>query len=254
MLDELGVILQGSAELARSLSVDEISSKGKLDFVTNIDLQIDAHITAALQNLTPGVPVLTEERLDSSDSLSGEFWIVDPIDGTHNLVFGVPHVAISVALIGVDGTTKLGGAVDLHRQDIYMAKKGEGAKLNGARLQMPSSAPSLFALSTGAIDGLHALPQSYEELRGMGKWRNFGSQVLHLCFVARGHVGLALSQEARIWDDAAGRLIATEAGARYMSFAQDAANDLRAGAALRSVCAHSEIFDKAKALMTPVWQ
>ncbi len=252
----LEAVLGDAAELARSLAVSDISEKADLDYVTNIDTRLDSYLTAALGELTPGVPVVTEERLETQEGLSGRFWIVDPIDGTHNLVAGLPFVAISVALMAADGRAELGAVADLHAGEVYAAERGAGAVVDGRALLPADEPSSLFGVSSGANDDLVAHGQNYRALRGIGKWRNLGSQALHLCYVARGRFGLALSAEARLWDDAAGRLICEEATARYMSFTETSRGQdatISANEPLRSVCGHAGVFERAVELMKPLW-
>lgn len=232
---DIADIMQNAAALFHSLKVDRVDTKSAQDYVTNIDHQIDAFLHGAL----PG-PVISEERPKDWSDLDGPCWIIDPIDGTHNLIAAIPHIAISVAFW--NGHEPVSGAIyDLDRGELYQAEKGAGARVNGDALQATSSA-DIVMISTGAIEAIVPSKSLCARVREHGKLRNLGSQALHLCAVARGQASLALSVEARLWDDAAGALIAKEAGARYKALHNGTAMDwLRAP--MGCICAAPGIDD-----------
>ena len=150
--------------------------------------------------------------------------------------------SVSIALLE-KGETLLAAVCDLSAGSIYMAEKGMGAYLDEKRLSLPVRPQELILLSTGALDSLQEDQALYDSLRAHGKVRNLGSQALHLCLVAAGQVSFAMSTEARLWDDAAGRLIATEAGAMYHPLSEvRAAHDM--ARPMGSLCGDSDLVKK----------
>lgn len=246
-------IMREAAALVAASPVTRVDEKATLDYVTDVDHRLDAFLTAALERLTPGIPVLSEER-----PIVGRhetFWVIDPLDGTHNLLAGMRLNGVCAALFD-GGRATLSAVLDLSAGTVLTAEAGGGAWIEEAPLRLPPAASTLVAISSGALDALNMRPDVYRPLRRMGKLRNLGSQSLHLVGVARGHFGFALSEEARFWDDAAARLIAEEAGARYHSFAAEGRDFLEialAKAPLRSLCAHPAVFDEVAALIARVW-
>lgn len=206
--------------------------KAHQDYVTDLDLAVDAWFQDALLALHPNLPVLSEERALETEGLVREYWMIDPIDGTHNLVAGLPFVGISVALIDANGP-RLAAVASLADGTIWMAERGKGAwKVRPGQspvsLKFSDKPPiDLVVLSTGLIDALlnanaDGISVRWAQIREIGKIRNLGAQALHLCGVASGQFAAACSIEARIWDEAAAGLIVREAGGVWASEADKA--------------------------------
>ena len=249
--DTLRATLIGAREIARTHKVTTVSEKGALDYVTNIDREIDAHLTKALPTVAAG-GVFSEERSMSGLASTGARWLIDPLDGTHNLKAGIPFTCISAALFEGDAVT-LAGVCDIATGETYIAERGRGAFLNGNPLRVPAMHSALIGLSTGAQDDLVRHPAAYARLRAWGKLRNLGARALHLCYVARGLFALAASNEARLWDDAAGRLIAEEAGARYVDFGGARMTPEGIGEKAKSICAHPAVLEDSAAVFGEMW-
>jgi myo-inositol-1(or 4)-monophosphatase len=250
----LGEIFRTAGGIVTQSRISRVETKSRLDYVTDIDHRVDDLLTERLSSLTPGVPVFSEER--AMQRPGGDFWIIDPVDGTHNLLAGVPHIAVCAALF-VGSSAQVGAVLDVVANRFYLAVKGKGATVEGERLVQPSKASSLMGLSSGTLDVLVSQSGIYKALRKKGKLRNFGSQALQLCYVADGRLGFTISEEARFWDDAAGRLVAEEAGARYRSYAAETDEDLMriafSKAPLRSLCAHPNEYQKLALLLSNLW-
>jgi len=223
ILSALVETLEEATTLLRSKPPSWSQTKAHQDFVTDIDLELDAFLQARLSDLTPGAPVLSEERAAERMSPQDLWWIVDPLDGTGNLIAGLPFVGIAVALIDARGP-RLAAVAAPYQQLIWSAERGVGAWANGSALRIPDRPPALLVASTGLLD--HILAEAdgnrWLTLRSQGKIRNLGAQSLHLCGVAQGWFAAALSIEARIWDEAAGGLILREAGGLWRSSADAA--------------------------------
>lgn len=216
----LQTLLAELASLPRTARPATVHRKAAQDFVTDMDLALEVMLRDRLEALFPGIPVLGEESVtDGQPLLAGEVFLVDPLDGTGNWVAGLPFAAISVALLK-NGKTVLAGVADIFGGAVYGAAVDLGAWRDETRLHPHPSPEPLVALSTGLMEELVQNPEAFATIISLGKLRNLGAQALQLCFVADGKLGLSASVEARLWDDAAGRLIVTEAGAGYQSGAE----------------------------------
>lgn len=242
-------VAREAADTARRARPIEVEVKGFQDFVTDLDRSLEALIADRLRRLFPDVPVLGEESLRAEDRLPPRCFLVDPLDGTGNWIAGLPIAAVSIALL--DRGRTVGAAVaDIQTGTIYSAEQGAGADCDGRRLGQPERPSSLICLSTGFLDASLG-GEAYRGLRTFGKVRNIGCQSLQLCAVASGVLSLCASVEARLWDDAAGRLVATEAGAIYRSHVR--ADDVdRPSAKQHSLCAHPTIHAEAEAAAASV--
>jgi myo-inositol-1(or 4)-monophosphatase len=187
------------------------------DVVTLTDLRAEDLVKRLLHDATPEAGFLAEEG-GSTEPTARLQWVVDPLDGTINFLYGVPVFAVSIAA-AVDGTVVAGAVVDVLRDELFVAHAGGGARRGGDRIVVSGCA----ALS----DALIATGFSYRaDVRGVQgevaqrllsqarDVRCFGSAALELCWVACGRLDGYYQRDTEIWDRAAGALIAAEAGAR----------------------------------------
>lgn len=239
--NDLCALLKGTADALASRTA-AVHAKGPdgLDFVTSVDLAIQARLTEALPRLFPGSRVVGEEGFAGLGAVTDPVWLVDPLDGTVNFVAGLPCYATAAVLIE-DGRPVLAAVHDIPQGTTYAAHAGGGAFCNGAAIAPPAHAAKLAILSSGLLRDLAAhAPDRLGTFLGRFKLRNFGSQALHLCHAAAGHVSLVASREAKGWDDLAGALIAQEAGLRYGSYGK---TTREIGEDQYSLCAAADIFD-----------
>lgn len=239
------------AAIARRLGAERprtAERKAHQDYVTEVDHLADDLVSSALEDLAPGVPVYSEER-PWPDDLPDTFWIVDPIDGTGNLVAGLPFVATAVAL-REDGRTSVACIASLSSGEAFSAADGRGAYLGETRLTAPAGPSDLVAVSSGVLDISRHCPGAYGKIRTFGKIRNLGSQALQLAYVASGRLSGALSQEARLWDDVAGALTVREAG---MVYAARPVSD-SADAEQRSYACHPALRDQFEDVARELWE
>ena len=187
-------------------TVSILNFKSRNDAVTDLDFDLQGLIFKELRASEPQIMCVSEEFIEVSDK-EVLCWMVDPLDGTSNYIQGLPMTAISVAM--VEGTkVHMSFVINLINGDVYSAKAGEGVWLNGSPIRPRSSAIQLIGGSTGFIR---------ENGFNFEGWnlRIFGSQAMHLCYVAQGSLAGCVSNEAKAWDDAAGSLLVTEAGGAY---------------------------------------
>ena len=187
------------------------------DVVTAVDIQSEEFIRGELLRRCPDSSIVGEELADEVGG-SGVGWIVDPIDGTVNFLYDLPVFAVSIAATR-DGTVVAGAVADVLRGEVFSAALGSGARLDGAPIAAASSDGLAQALvATGFSyhaerrrQQAAALARVLPETRDV---RAFGSAALHLCWVANGRCDAFFEHDLRVYDWAAGALIATESGAQ----------------------------------------
>ncbi|GGO70910.1 inositol monophosphatase family protein [Nonomuraea cavernae] len=186
------------------------------DVVTALDRASEELIRSRVRAARPGDRFLGEEGGEHGGS-SGVRWIVDPIDGTVNFLYGLPDWAVSIA-VEVNGEIVAGVVNVVPRGEVFTAELGEGAWLGGERLRCNTGVPLSRALvATGfgygaerrAVQGevvAAVLPRVRDIRRG-------GSCAVDLCSVAAGRVDAYYERGVNHWDFAAAGLVAAEAGA-----------------------------------------
>ena len=191
-----------------------------IDVVTDADRASERLIHDRILAERPGDGFLGEEGA-SVASTTGVTWVVDPIDGTVNFLYGLPQYAVSIAA-AVDGEPVVGVVLDVAKGELFTATKGGGAFLEGeherrlAVRPVPPLAESLvltgFNYDRDVRAGqARAMAVLLPEVRDI---RRLGSAALDLCAVASGRADAYVEEGLHPWDGAAGGLIATEAGAR----------------------------------------
>jgi myo-inositol-1(or 4)-monophosphatase len=186
------------------------------DVVTAADRAVEALLVEALRAARPEDGLLGEEG-GAAEGTSGLRWVVDPIDGTVNYLYGIPQWAVSIGV--EDGSGALVGVVyDPSKNELWQGVRGSGAALNGVPLACSVATDLSQALvGTGfgydarrrAAQG-RALPDLLPRVRDI---RRLGSGALDLCSVAAGRLDAYYEQGLSPWDLSAGALIAREAGA-----------------------------------------
>jgi myo-inositol-1(or 4)-monophosphatase len=196
----------------------KIDTKGRNDFVTDIDRKAEAEIIATVRRSHPDHAFLAEEsgRAGESDTV----WIIDPLDGTTNFLHGFPTFAVSIA---VQHRGRLQHAVvyDPMRQEFFTASRGDGAQLEGKKIRVSAQRSLEGALiGTGfpyrmqaahVDDYLAILKVIMNTAAGV---RRPGSASLDLAYVAAGRVDGFWEFGLAPWDTAAGTLLILEAGGR----------------------------------------
>lgn len=198
------------------------TKSASVDIVTQMDTLAETHIRQRLAQLRPDDAVLGEEGSDVPGT-SGVTWIVDPIDGTVNYLYGLPHFAVSIAAVegpAVPGAwTALAGAVYDGSHTLWSAGKGLGAWRGDVPLGR-SEGPGLegtllgtgfqYVASRRAAQG-QVVAQLLPQVRDI---RRLGACSVDLCLVAAGELDAYYENGLHPWDYAAGELICTEAGIR----------------------------------------
>ncbi len=227
-LDRLCSLLRSVAEteIMPRFRQGAVRSKADGSLITEADLAVQRQICAELGRIRPEIPVLGEEMTPAAqqrllDNADGGVWCLDPLDGTSNYAYGFPYFCVSLALLR-GGEAVLGCIVDPVHDECFCAERGVGAFRDGEPLRLVSGRTKLRECL--AIVDLKRLPK--EDLPSMGgqspfcSQRNLGSIALDWCWLAAGRIQLYLHGGQKLWDYAAGRLIASEAGAASRLFAR----------------------------------
>ncbi len=199
-----------------------VVEKQRLDFVSEVDRLAEAEIIRELRRAYPDHGIIGEE---SGEVSRGKFtWMVDPLDGTHNYLRGIPHFCVSIGLLE-RGEPIHGVIFDPLRSELFTASKGDGAFLNDRRMRVSARETLDGALlATGfpwrqrghlpaQLGMTRALLGSAEDLR------RSGSAALDLAYVAAGRYDGYFEIGLKPWDMAAGCLLVREAGGSYTDFA-----------------------------------
>ena len=198
------------------------------DPVTIVDTETEQLLRDRLAQLRSGDAVLGEESGGPTDPAAGDAgavtWVLDPIDGTVNFVYGIPAYAVSVGA-QVNGKSVAGAVADVVGDRLYSAATGLGAQVvdaDGARALRCSAVDdlSMALVGTGfAYSGQRRTAQAElvsKMLPSVRDVRRMGSAALDLCMVAAGRLDAYYEHGLKVWDCAAGALIAAEAGARVL--------------------------------------
>jgi myo-inositol-1(or 4)-monophosphatase len=190
------------------------------DVVTAADTALEALVRARLAELRPGDPTVGEERGRAAGD-GAVTWVVDPIDGTVNFLYGLPAYAVSIAA-EVDGAVVAGAVLNVGTGELFTARAGAGAFVQapgGSPVRLSGSAPASLEQTLVATGFGYRVEQRRAQgavvadlLPRVRDIRRFGCASLDLCAVAAGRVDAYYELELKPWDHAAGALVAAEAG------------------------------------------
>jgi len=205
------------------LEAVEVHSKGRNDYVSEVDRAAEADIIETIRRLYPDHAFLAEESGASGDS--DVVWIIDPLDGTTNFLHGFPTFAISIAA-QVRGRIEHAVVFDPMRQELFTASRGEGAQCDGRKMRVSKQTTlegSLiatgfpFRADSPWLDEYLAMLKAVM-LKSAGV-RRPGAAALDLAYVAAGRCDGFWELGLKPWDTAAGTLLITEAGGRVGTLA-----------------------------------
>jgi myo-inositol-1(or 4)-monophosphatase len=204
-------------DAAGAAADDSVATKSTpTDVVTASDHALESLIRSRLAGLRPGDVVVGEEH-GSTAGESRTVWVVDPIDGTVNFLYGMPWYAISVAAVR-DGVSVAGAVLEPATGRLWSAAAGAGATCDGRPLRVSGATElSLSLLGTGFSYRAERRARQVRMVGGLlphvRDVRRAGAASLDLCAVAAGWVDAYLEHGCNWWDWAAAALIAQEAGA-----------------------------------------
>jgi len=214
---EGGKLIKSSFKKAKEISTKSSPN----DLVTEVDHAVEKIISKMIKSKFPDHLLIGEETEGGISTTLGDSptWIIDPIDGTTNFVHSFPFVAVSIAL-AINKKMVLGVVYNPILDELYCATEGGGSYLNGQKIN--AARETLLQQSLVAVGfpqdrssknlnyHLHNLKNILEKCRDA---RRSGAASLDICSVASGRLDVYFEQGVKIWDYAAGKIIATEAGA-----------------------------------------
>ncbi len=253
----LNIMMKAARKAARGLVKDfrevenlQVTSKSAGDFVSRADIRAEEVIREMLMEARPNYGWVGEESEEVEGSDPTRRWLVDPLDGTTNFLHGLPHWAVSIAL---EHKGEIVSAVvyDPAKDEMFVAEKGQGARMNDARLRVSDRSSMIetvfatglpFAGSADLPEVLQDLARLLPQTAGVRRW---GAAALDLAYVAAGRVDGYWERTLNSWDKAAGVLIVREAGGLVETI-EEGGNPAASGSVL---AANAEIFNRFAAVI-----
>ena len=215
----IAVVKEAGRLLTDPNAVAEIRAKSVTDYVTNVDVAVQTQLKAKLAALTPDVQFMGEEQDNAGLDPNGSIWILDPVDGTTNLIHNFHFSAISLALYE-GGQVVFGVVYHPYSDSCFTATRGGGSFLNGQPISVSSATQLRQCLaSVGTVPGRRdlgetAFRQLWTLYNACQDVRRMGCASLDLSFVACGRQDLYVEPALKPWDYAAGLLLVEEAGGK----------------------------------------
>ena len=238
-------ITRSAGELAvsffDSLGTLKIEDKGHQDFVSEADKAVETEVRRLIEASFPEDGIVGEEHA-AKPSQSGYTWVIDPIDGTTNFISGIPAWTVVVAIVK-GSETEVGITFDPIHDEMFVAVKGQGARLNGNRVLCPCDVSiSKGSIGTGFSNrvgpsGILNLVRAV--ILESGVFHRNASGALSLAYVADGRLIGYVEEHMNAWDCLAGQLLVAEAGGQIER--QDAADMIANGG--RVVVGGAGVFD-----------
>ena len=202
---------------------DLITVKGKADYVTKVDFTVQEFLKSKLTEKYPDIEFMAEEQKNNSDAVFRTAWILDPVDGTNNLIHGYRHSCVSLGLCH-EGNMVFGVVYDPYKEEVFTAVRGQGAFLNGEPIHVSKETTledSLINIGTTpynkkiANENFSFFQSIFENCLDV---RRSGSAALDLAYVACGRIDGYVERELKPWDFAAGVLLVEEAGGKVTTY------------------------------------
>ena len=216
---EVGVFIASSFG---KIGTSDAEVKELNSLVSIVDKTAEEMLVERCSSLIPNSTFLTEEGT-INQLFSDVQWIIDPLDGTTNFLYGIPHFSISVALV-LDGIISVGAVYDVMRKEAFSAYKNGGSFLNGQSIMVSDKKePEEAVLATGfpyrrvdhRVPFVQILSFFLQRVRAI---RRMGSAALDLAYVASGRFDGYYECCLNPWDVAAGILLVEEAGGTVSDF------------------------------------
>lgn len=200
-----------------------ITKSGDANFVTEIDLKVQETMVQRLNNILPGCNIIAEESKATNFKLGKYTWILDPVDGTTNLMYGYKYSAIALGLVVEDQA--YGGIVyNPYLKEMFTAQRGKGAFVNGQPIEVTAAmslGESLITIGTSPYDKGKA-DETFRVAKNVflncRDIRRSGCAALDICSVAAGRMDGFFEMELQPWDYTAASVILEEAGGRITNW------------------------------------
>ena len=248
ILEQVKAVAREAGLLAqeKKITQSDIHSKGAADYVTETDLAVNRFVSERLLALLPGSGIVSEEE-PAANTDAQYLWVLDPIDGTSNLIFDLRMSAVSICLLH-GGEPVLGVVYNPFSQELFSAIKGGGAFLGDEPIAvnaMPTLEASLIGVGTTpynrkkAAEHFAAIQRVFLHSLDI---RRSGSAALDICYVACGRLSGFFEHQLSVWDFAGGAIVLTEAGGKITDFADRPLRfDGRSGIVATNAHIHAEL-------------
>lgn len=248
--DILALIKKTKTFVENRERASHIKVKGPADYVTQVDTDIQSFLAKELGRLAPEIQFLGEEE-GLHEMTADTYWILDPIDGTTNLIHDYQHSVVSLALYD-KGEIVMGIIYDPFREDVYYAQKGKGSFLNGTPIHVSEAGTlgeTIISIGTSPYDrelteeNFQRFQRIFEKSQDI---RRTGSAALDLAYVACGRTGGFFETLLSPWDFAAGMLLVTEAGGQVTDYTGEPLNLLKRGSV---VATNGKVHEELRGLL-----
>lgn len=219
----INIVKEASKLFADREAAEHTTVKGKADFVTEVDVAVQNYIQERLEQLYPQIQFLSEEKNNEDVDKNGLVWVLDPVDGTTNLIHDYKASVISLALME-QGKPIVGIVYNPYNKELFTAKAGEGCYCNGKKVTVSSVTKMedcLIAIGTSpyykemAKKNFTVFEKLFCDCQDI---RRTGSAALDLAYVASGRIEGYFERSLKIWDFAAGSLLVKEAGGVIVNY------------------------------------
>lgn len=213
-------LVKKTRDIILSGNKSDYKMKGDADFVTDIDISVSEFLKEKLKEINSDIGFFSEE---DTGHLTDNCWILDPIDGTTNLIFGYNLSSVSLAHY-LNGEIVFGVVYNPFTQEMFSAEKGKGAFLNGnitLRVNAHRINESLIEFGAGSThkeDAEKNFKLAMEIFKNCIDVRRICSSALDLCYIAAGRIDGYFEKILKPWDIAAGSLILEEAGGKITDY------------------------------------
>ncbi|MCC8046299.1 MAG: inositol monophosphatase [Clostridiales bacterium] len=217
------LVKEAAGLFSNNAAAARITAKGRADFVTEVDLAVQRTLCGKLAEKYPMIQFMGEEKDNRTIDFERPVWILDPVDGTTNLIHHFPENCISLAL-AEQHEVVAGMIYNPWMEELFFAVKGQGAVLNGKPIHVSDStslADSLVSVGTTPYSHEYAdsvFSQIKDVFLRAQDIRRLGSAAMDLAYVACGRVDAYFEQFLKPWDFAAGMLIVREAGGEVTDY------------------------------------
>ena len=222
--EELEALLKKAGKLfADRNAAAHTREKGVADYVTEVDFAVQHFIRRRLEELYPEVQFLSEEKSNEEIDKDGLVWVLDPVDGTTNLIHDYRASVISLALMQ-KGSVVLGMIYNPYTDELFSAQKGKGSYCNGQKIEVSGAEKMekcLISIGTSpyykemAEKNFKVFQAIFKDCQDI---RRSGSAALDLAYVACGRIEAYFERNLKIWDYAAGMLLVRESGGQVTDY------------------------------------
>lgn len=211
------LIKQTGPLIFQEMTHEKVTEKGAADYVTNVDVAVQNFLKDALSKEFPDIALIAEEKENLGLDPAKSYWILDPIDGTTNLIRDYHLSAVSLGLYE-NGEITFGVVYNPFTEELFCGAKKEGAFLNGVPIHVsdqPEFKDAVISFGSSPYEKNRAkdlFPVFYNVFMNCADFRRTGSAALDLCYVACGRQHAFLEQNLKPWDYSGAAVILTEAG------------------------------------------